>query len=428
MEINADFPEAFDFLTKPSRYKVAYGGRGSGKSWAMARTLLLLGMQRPLRVLCAREIQKSIKDSVHKLLADQVQNLGLSSFYRVTDSEITGANGTEFFFAGLRHNINSIKSIEGCDIVWVEEAQTVSKESWDILDPTIRKPGSEIWVSFNPDLESDATYRRFVVNTPPGAVVKKINFGENPFFTSEMREMAEHCRAVDEDDYNHIWLGFCKSNLKGAIYENELRAVDRESRITRVPYDATRPVQTFWDLGYGDYTAIWFAQVYAYEYRFIDFIQCNQRPLAWYLQQLQAKGYVYGMNWLPWDARPKSFGTGKSIEELVKEAGFKVSVCPQLAVTDGINAARTLFGQCVFDSERCADGLQALRRYRYGESAQMDSEGKPLPTRQPLHDENSHAADAFRTFAVGVRAPVKKAPDILTGLSTGGYGGGGWMA
>ncbi len=154
---SAEFPEKLGFLFYPERYKIAYGGRGSGKSWSFARALLIQGLQSPLRVLCTREIQKSIKDSVHKLLSDQIQLLGLGTLYDVLETTIRSkTNATEFMFSGLStHTVESIKSFEGCDICWIEEAQTVVKRSWDILTPTIRKDNSEIWVSFNPDLETD---------------------------------------------------------------------------------------------------------------------------------------------------------------------------------------------------------------------------------------------------------------------------------
>jgi len=177
----AQFPKKLEFLFEPSRIKAIYGGRGSGKSWGVARALLIMGANKPLRILCAREVQKSIKQSVHTLLSDQIQALGLGAFYEILEAEIRGQNGTLFSFAGLATNtVESIKSFEGCDIAWVEEAQTVSKRSWDILIPTIRKPASEIWVTFNPDVDTDDTYQRFVVNPPEFAKVVKVNWSDNP--------------------------------------------------------------------------------------------------------------------------------------------------------------------------------------------------------------------------------------------------------
>ena len=162
-QVEAWFPDKLRFLFQPARYKVVRGGRGSGKSWGFARSLLIQGSARTLRVLCTREVQKSIQQSVHQLLKDQIEALGLSAFYEVLATEIRGKNGTQFFFSGLSdQTAESLKSFEGVDVCWCEEAQAISKRSWDILIPTIRKDGSEIWVSFNPQLESDETYRRFV--------------------------------------------------------------------------------------------------------------------------------------------------------------------------------------------------------------------------------------------------------------------------
>jgi phage terminase large subunit len=170
-----DFPAPFEELFEPHRYKVYYGGRGSGKSMNFARALLLMGASRPLTVLCTREVQTSIADSVHRLLREQLEEIGLGSFYRVTQNAIYGQNGTEFIFKGLRFNVREIKSTEGVDICWVEEGQAVSADSWDVLIPTIRKAGSEIWVSFNPLDETDPTFQRFVISPPDTAFVRKVN-------------------------------------------------------------------------------------------------------------------------------------------------------------------------------------------------------------------------------------------------------------
>ncbi len=399
----AQFPEKLQFLFEPSRYKVAWGGRGGAKSWGFARALLVEGARRPLRILCARETQKSIADSVHRLLSDQIRELGLGSVYTIEKARILAANRTEFLFAGLKHNVNNIKSVEACDIVWVEEAQSVSRGSWEVLIPTIRKEGSEIWVSFNPDLETDDTYQRFVVHPPPGAVVVKIGYADNPWFPAVLKAEAEHLRETDPDAFSHVWEGCCVSILAGAIYANELRLVDKEGRIGRVPYDATRPVHTFWDLGYGDATSIWFAQAFPYEYRLIDFEEGTRQPLQHYLKRLQDRPYVYGTHYLPHDARAKQLGSGRSVEELMRAAGRPVQIVPMLSVADGIQAARSIFAQCHFDAEKCADGLQALRHYRFGEIATLG-----VPTREPLHDWSSHPSDAFRYFAVGIRAPERE--------------------
>ena len=233
----AQFPSKLDFLFEPHRYKVAYGGRGSGKSWGFARALLLQAANKPLRVLCAREVQRSIKNSVHQLLSDQIQALGLGQFYEVLESEIRGLNGSLFVFTGLATNTaESIKSYEGIDRVWCEESQTISKKSWDILIPTIRKPESEIWVSFNPGLDTDDTYMRYCVNPPENAKVVKLNYMDNPWF-SEVLEIERQHSEKTNPDYANIWLGDCKAAVDGAIYANEIREAQEGNRITPVPYD-----------------------------------------------------------------------------------------------------------------------------------------------------------------------------------------------
>lgn len=403
----ADFPKKLRFLFDPWRYKVAYGGRGGAKSWNFARALLILGAQRQMRILCARETMKSIADSVHQLLADQIRLLGLTQFYTIEKARITGQNETTFIFGGLKHDVGAIKSTEAIDIVWVEEAQNVSKHSWDTLIPTVRKDGSEIWVSFNPDFEDDDTYARFVLTPSPRAKVVKIGWQDNPWFPPELEQERLEALEKDPDDYAHIWEGQCINIAKGAIYAFEMRTADAENRLTRVPYDRARPVDCYWDLGYGDYTAVWFAQAFPFEYRLIDYIEANQKSLQWYLSQLQARGYVYGTDWLPWDLglHAHTMGSGKSIEELMRLAGRKVRIVPKLSVADGINAARTVFPQCWFDREKCAEGIRALRTYRYGEIKTLQH-----PGRDPLHDAASHGADAFRYFALVAKPPKKEAP------------------
>ena len=200
-------PEKLGFLFEPSRYKVLYGGRGSGKSWGVARALISTALQKPIRVLCAREFQNSISDSVHALLADQIKSMGLEGFFTIQNTAIYGANGSEFLFAGLKHNITKIKSFEGVDVCWVEEAQTTSKSSWDVLIPTIRKENSEIWMTFNPELDTDETYKRFIVAPPVNATVKKVNYSDNFWFPQVLRDEMEDLKARDLDAYLNVWEG-----------------------------------------------------------------------------------------------------------------------------------------------------------------------------------------------------------------------------
>lgn len=206
-----------------ARYRIAYGGRGSAKSWGFARMALMIAATAKRRILCARELQVSIGDSVHKLLSDQIDAMGLAPWFEVQNNLIRGANGSEFIFTGIRNNATKIKSTEGVDICWVEEAEGVSERSWEILIPTIRKPGSEIWVTFNPDQVTDPTYRRFVTAPPPRAIVRKLSWRDNPWFSDELREEKDYLARVDPDAYEHVWEGGCRTNGDAQVLRGKYR-------------------------------------------------------------------------------------------------------------------------------------------------------------------------------------------------------------
>lgn len=422
--MDLQIPEKFSGLFEPHRYKVLYGGRGAGRSWNCARALLAQGAQGKELVLCAREFQNSISDSVHALLSNQIEHMKLGWFYEIQNTEIIGKNGTSFIFAGLRHNINTIRSLEGVTRCWVEEAQNVSKASWDVLIPTIRTKDSEIWMTFNPGLESDETYKRFVVKPPKDALVIKTNYDDNPWFPEVLRREMEELRARDEDSYLHVWEGFCRQMLDGAIYANELRGAQQDGRICKVPYDPSKPVDVFLDLGWSDNTSCIFAQKIGFEYRALHGYQNRHQNWQHYLSYIQSRGYVIGTVWLPHDARAKSLGTGRSIEELTRAAGFTTRVVPMLSVEDGIQALRTIFPLIYWDEIGCADALQALRHYRYDVDPVTGKYSK-----KPLHDEHSHFADAARYMGVALTEKKSSAgvPKTirLEHFPTGSLG---WMA
>lgn len=414
----AEFPLKLQPLFKPSRYKVLYGGRGGAKSWGIARALLILAARKPLRILCAREFQTSIKDSVHKLLVDQIVALELMQFFEITQTSIRGQNGSEFAFVGLKNNVANVKSYEGIDICWVEEAQTVSRNSWKTLTPTIRKEGSEIWVSFNPELETDETYQRFVVNPPPDTISIKINYWDNPWFPETLRNEMESLKVRDHEAYMQVWEGVCRQTIDGAIFAKEMMRAEAEERITKVPYDASKPVHAICDLGWSDATAWWLVQFIGMETRLIRYFEGSQRTMTSYLAELQSFGYVYDTIWLPHDAQNKTLAAaGRSIEDIVRGAGFKTRVLERVPTIDSINAARTIFPNCYFDRENCADGLNCLRHYRY----EVDPETGNF-SKMPLHDRFSHGADAFRYIALMVKEPakVRKKPAVAMA--------GGWMS
>ena len=241
LQLSVEIPEAFEDFFSPSRYKVAHGGRGSAKSWTFAAMLVLRAYAEPLRILCAREFQTSIGDSVHRLLCDTIERMGLSKYFSITQNSIKSKAGAEFIFKGLRINPMEVKSLEGIDICWVEEAQRVSKESWEILIPTIRKKLAEIWVTFNPDSADDPTYQLFVANEREDAIVRKINFDANPFFDdSPLKAEMEFCKRIDFEAYLHIWEGNPKTVSDAVIFKNRysVEAFDTPSKVDRFFYGA----------------------------------------------------------------------------------------------------------------------------------------------------------------------------------------------
>ena len=397
MKVNATFPDKLDFLFEQHRYKVAYGGRGSGKSWSMARALLIKAANEPTRVLCAREIQKSIKQSVHTLLNDQIQSLGLGAFYEVLESEIRGLNGSTFSFTGLATNtVESIKSYEGCSIVWVEEAHTVSKKSWDILIPTIRKPNSEIWVSFNPNIDTDDTYQRFVIDPPDSAKVVKVNYTDNPWFP-EVLELERLHSEKTNPDYNNIWEGDCKAAVDGAIYANEIREAQEGNRITTVPYDPMMKVHVVMDLGWNDSMSVILCQKGISDLRVIGYIEDDHRTLDSYSAQLKNLSYNWGTMFLPHDGQSKDFKHGISAEEIMKKLGWDIRIVPKADIESGIKLARMNFHRIYFD--KSAQRLvECLKNYRRSINSATNEPGAPL------HDEYSHGADAFRYLCTSIES------------------------
>jgi phage terminase large subunit len=206
------------------RYKVFYGGRGGRKSWEIATALVLRAYAGKLLILCTREIQNSIADSVLSLLSNTIKRLGLTDFFEVQKTTIIGANGSEFKFKGLNGlTIDSIKSFEGVDVCWVEEAHSVSQRSWEVLIPTIRKQGSEIWASFNPDLSSDPVYQRFVINPPDNAHVRKVSYLNNPDCPQTLIDEANYLQRIDYDAYAHIYLGEVRTHSEAQVFKNKYR-------------------------------------------------------------------------------------------------------------------------------------------------------------------------------------------------------------
>lgn len=422
MQIEAEFPEKLQCLFRPSRYKFIRGGRGSSKSWSIARALLIKAAAQPLRILCTREVQKSLKESVHQLLEDQVSNLGLEGFYQVLNTEIRGNNGSEFLFAGLSDlTATSIKSFEGCDIVWLEEAQTITKKSLKILIPTIRKDGSEIWASYNPELETDPIHEMAVVNPPPDTISVEVNYSDNPWFPRVLEQERLHAKAtMPEAEYAHIWEGRCKPAVEGAIYATEIAVAEKQGRFGRVPYDPMLKAHVIWDLGWNDAMAIIIAQRAASEIRIIDYIEDSHLALPDYVitakdrpwdrdwKPLDDRGLNWGKCWLPHDGFTKRHQTGKSDDQVLEGLNWSVERTPNIEVEQGIRNARLVFPRIWFNNE--SEGvkrlIQCLKRYRRN----INQQTREATT--PRHDEYSHGADAFRYLCLVADQLSNSAPAI----------------
>ena len=431
----ARFPAKLKFLFEPHPYKVAYGGRGGGKSHSFAKALLILGARKKLRILCCREIQKSIKASVHTLLKDEIERLQITGkdadgivapFYRVMEDKIIGLNGTEFFFVGLRHNVSELKSMEGIDIVWPEEAHLVSTGSWNILLPTIRGDppfgpfgqGSEVWISFNPEFDDDPTYRMFVLSPPTGAVVQKVGWRDNPWFPKTLERQRLDLLKRDPVEYEVVWEGNCRTVGEGSIYAKQLReALEVEPRrITHIPHNRSLPVHTSWDLGRRDLTSIWFFQQVGYQHNVIDFYEDFGQDTEHYMAILASRKdaggehYRYGQTLLPHDAKAFHQGARTTIYKQVCNSGVvnpkQVRIVRNISKVNGINAVRTLFPRLWFDAVRCEDGLRRLKKYQYA----VDPETKKRSI-EPLHNEDSHAADALKGYAVSLTEGVEDLPE-----------------
>lgn len=413
------FPAKASFLFEPHRYKCLYGGRGSGKSWSFARALLVLGRRRKLFIVCAREFQSSIKDSVHKLVADQVSQMEWHDFYQIKEAEIVGANGTKFVFVGVRNNVHSIKSMEAIDIFAVFEATLVSKNSWDVTLPTVRRDppfgpfdnGSEVWVEYNPELDTDETYIRFTLSPPEDCVSVEMNWSDNPFFPDILKQQKDEAYRRDADDARTIWGGKTRKVLKGAIFAKELELALNEGRISSTyKVDRSKPVTFSFDLGDSDMCA-WFGwQQMGMEHNCIDHYGNTGHGIDHFLDEIRKRDYKVKHILLPHDAAQahqsaRGNKSGNTIEKQVRAVyGDAVRLVPRVSVVNRINATRQLFPRINFAEGPTAAGVQSLTRYQY----KIDERGQR--SREPLHNHASNDADAFTYYAVWLKEGSMEKP------------------
>ena len=401
--VPSKFKPLYTHLKNNKLFYVYRGGRGGGKSWEIADFLLIEGAQRKHRILCCREVQKSIKQSVHKLLSDRITALGLGHFYQILETEIRGMNGTEFFFSGLQnHTVDSVKSFEGVTITWIEEAQTVSSYSLKILIPTVvRTANCMIIMAMNPKLPSDAVWVEYVAAERDDTLVVQINYTDNKHCPPDLINLAEQMRDADYDEYEHIYLGKPKEIADGAIYKAEFEQIKRDNRICKVPHDPNLPVYTSWDLGILDSTAIWFFQIYGKEVRVIDYYEANDEPLSHYARILDEKkqkyGYNYDKHFAPHDIAARDLSSGVSREQTMATLGYRMTKGARLGVEDRIEATRQMLKNCWFDAEKCKHGIRALQNYRREFNDKLDQFKAT-----PVHDWASHGSDAFGEGALNI--------------------------
>ena len=372
------FTPEFEGLLRPMRYKVRYGGRGGMKSWSFSKALVFLSTIYPLRILCAREFQSSIADSVHRLISDQITILGLQAFFTITRTSITSVIGGEFIFKGLQRSIQEIKSTEGVDICWVEEAQNTSSNSWKILIPTIRKEKSEIWVSYNPENKEDPTHQRFVVNTPPDTDVKKVNWSENPHFPDTLNKERLYMLEVDPEAYEWVWEGNCRLISDAQILKGKFEVTDFDDPPgdTRLYYGA--------DFGFSQDPStiirMWIADscLYISHEAYGVGIELDDMP-EFYNQVPGAEIWPIKAD----NARPETISH-------IKRRGFNISAALKWpgSIEDGITVLRSF--KKIYIHARCKHTAEEARLYSYKIDKQTE---EVLPI---VVDNHNHCWDAIR--------------------------------
>ena len=396
--IRVEVAPAFAPLLKPARYKGAYGGRGGAKSHFFAEQLVIRCYTQATRAVCIREVQNSIRDSVRQLIVDKIQKFGLGQEFEVLDNEIRGANGSLVIFKGMQHyNAETIKSLEAYEIAWVEEAQTLSAKSLELLRPTLRTQGSELWFSWNPRHRTDAVDIFFRKHPHPEAVSVLVNWRDNPWFPEVLRKEMQHDKSVDPEIAEHVWEG-AYGMQQGAILARWVDRAEKAGRINdAVAFDpAATSIEISSDLGFRDTATWWFWQRKIGGYSLLDYVGDSGLEAKDWIERLQEMlldhQWPLGKIWLPHDAITKTFQSKESaIEQFLKAFGVgKCDIVPKTSKADRINAARTVIKQCEFHKTRCEEGLDGLRAWEFEWNPDTLAFSK-----EPLHNWASHPSDGF---------------------------------
>lgn len=401
VQLNINVPRKLKPLLEPKRYKGAYGGRGGAKSHFFAEQMLVACIERRARCVCIREVQNSIKDSVRQLLVDKIDALGIAPLFEIIEGEIRGkgqAHGALIIFRGMQsYNSQNIKSLEAYDIAWVEEAQTLSQYSLDLLRPTIRKDDSELWFSWNPRYKTDAVDIFFRKNPPTDSVSVLINWRDNPWFPQVLMQDMEHDRAEDIDKHAHVWEGAYGAS-EGAILARWINEAEREGRINdAVEYDPDGPgVEISSDIGFRDTAGWWYWQRRAGGFALLKYEGASGFDADDWILEIQknllSMGVELGRIHLPHDARVKTFQSKhSSVEKFIAGFGIgKVRIVPISKKSDQISAARSVIKRCEFHKTACETGIDGLRAWEF----ELNPDTQAF-SREPLHNWASHPSDAF---------------------------------
>lgn len=410
-QLDIQTAEVFLPLLSPARYKGAYGGRGSGKSHVFGELAVERCLMHPgSRVVCIREVQKTLAQSSKHLIETKIRDLGVGARFRVLTDKIEAPGDGLIIFQGMQdHTAESIKSLEGFDVAWVEEAQTLSARSLSLLRPTIRKENSEIWFSWNPRRKSDAVDDFLRAKKPDGSVVVNANWRDNPWFPKVLDEERRLDAELYPDRYDHIWEGDYAKAFEGAYFAQGLAKARAEGRIGKVGADPLLPVRAFWDIGgsgaNADAMAIWIVQFVGQEIRVLDYIEGVGQVLAFYVSELRARGWAKAICHLPHDGINANNITGKRYADHLADAEFDVPppTPNQGAGADAmrIEAVRRLFPKIWFNEATTEAGRDALGYYH-----ERKDENRNVGL-GPEHDWSSHAADAFGLMAVCYEEPSR---------------------
>lgn len=397
-ECGPDHPE----FKVPLRHLILKGGRGSGKSHSVARILSQIGVLRAVRILCTRETQKSIEESVMQLLDDVIHDLGYESHYNIKKTTIDGANGSQFLFAGLRQqDVAKLKSTERIMLCWCEEAHVLSEKSLDVLSPTIREENSVIIYTYNPELEDDPVHARFALDPQPDVCVVTMNHSDNKWFPKVLEKERLRSYELDKSEgkvkYNWIWEGHTLPAVEGAIFATECARLSEQRRIRPLDYDSSGKVHVIMDLGYGVMTAI-LAQKFASTVQVIGYLELYHSTYHDLTLELHKFKYQWGKVFMPHDASHRDPKYGKSHYEVMQELGWETAEIPQIGIENYISMGRDMFGNVyISDNDDCAVLIRCLRRWRYQVT---DTNTGSTKTMQPMKDEFSHGGEAWCYTAV----------------------------